>query len=110
VSVGQLVKFSNVINEMVETIEEVRAIRIPKESMDYARLVTHLRFSLERIMQKKTVKNPFLKEMKKKHKAEYGLAVQLTEILKHHLQTDIPEDETGFLVMHLYRLFQVYPT
>ncbi|WP_239626221.1 PRD domain-containing protein [Paenibacillus sp. H1-7] len=108
VPVGQLVKFSNVINEMVEMIEAVRSIHIPKESMDYVRLVTHLRFSLERIMQKKLVKNPYVKEMKKKHKEEYQLALQLTEIMKHHLQTDIPDDETGFLVMHLYRLFQVY--
>ncbi|WP_282942009.1 PRD domain-containing protein [Paenibacillus sp. RC67] len=108
VPVGQLVKFSNLINEMVETIEMYRSIRIPKESMDYVRLVTHLRFSLERVTQKKVVSNPFLKQMKKQYKEEYKLALELAEVMKHHLQTEIPEDEVGFLVMHLYRLFQVF--
>ncbi|WP_256865413.1 PRD domain-containing protein [Paenibacillus sp. 32352] len=108
VPVGQLVKFSSLINEMVETIEHFRSIRIPKESMDYVRLVTHLRFSLERVTQKKVVSNPFLKQMKKQYKEEYRLALELAEVMKDHLQTEIPEDEVGFLVMHLNRLFQVY--
>ena len=54
------------------------------------------------------VENPFLTEMKKSYKEEYQLALELSELMKTHLKTEIPEDEIGYMVMHLYRLFQVY--
>ncbi|MEX2460993.1 MAG: PRD domain-containing protein [Paenibacillaceae bacterium] len=108
VSVGQLVKFTTLINEMIERIEERRAIRIPKEGANYVRLITHLRFCIERIIQIQVIENPFLAEMKKNYKEEYKLALELSELMKDHLQTEIPEDEIGYMVMHLYRLFQVY--
>ncbi|MDB5053812.1 MAG: transcription antiterminator [Bacilli bacterium] len=108
VSVGQLVKFTNLTNEMIEIIEQRKSIQIPKEGANYVRLITHLRFSIERINQKTVVKNPFVDEMKKNFQAEYKLALELSSIMKEHLQSEVPEDEIGFLVMHLYRLFQVY--
>jgi transcriptional antiterminator len=107
VSVGQLVKFTNLINEMIELIEERKSIQIPKEGANYVRLITHLRFCIERIIQMQVVDNPFLAEMKKNYKEEYHLALELSLVMKEHLQREIPEDEIGYMVMHLYRLFQV---
>jgi transcriptional antiterminator len=108
VSVGQLVKFTNLINEMIEMIEERKSIQIPKEGANYIRLITHLRFCIERIIQMQVVNNPFLEEMKKNYKDEYRLALELSHVMKEHLRMEIPEDEIGYMVMHLYRLFQVY--
>jgi transcriptional antiterminator len=108
VSVGQLVKFTNLINEMIEMIEQWKSIQIPKEGANYVRLITHLRFCIERIIQKQVVNNPFLDEMKKNYEDEYRLALELSHAMKEHLQMEIPEDEIGYMVMHLYRLFQVY--
>jgi transcriptional antiterminator len=107
VSVGQLVKFTNLINEMIDLIEARKSIQIPREGIHYISLITHLRFCIERIIQKQMVENPFLAEMKRNYKHEYHLALELSELMKDHLQTEIPEDEIGFMVMHLYRLFQV---
>jgi transcriptional antiterminator len=107
VSVGQLVKFTNLISEMIELIEERKSIQIPKEGSNYVRLITHLRFCIERIIQMQVVDNPFLEEMKKNYKKEYHLALELSQVMKEHLQREIPEDEIGYIVMHLYRLFQV---
>jgi transcriptional antiterminator len=108
VSVGQLVKFTNLINEMIDLIETRKSIQIPREGIHYISLITHLRFCIERIILKQVVENPFLAEMKKNYKDEYHLALELSELMKDHLQTEIPEDEIGYMVMHLYRLFQVF--
>jgi transcriptional antiterminator len=107
VSVGQLVKFTNLISEMIELIEQRKSIQIPKEGSNYVRLITHLRFCIERIIQMQVIGNPFLAEMKRNYKEEYHLALELSEVMKEHLQREIPEDEIGYMVMHLYRLFQV---
>lgn len=107
--VGQMVKFAALINDMVELIETRRSIRIPKESTDYVRLITHLRFSLERVHQNKVVANPFMQDMRKQYKAEYKLADEMARMMGEHLQVKVPEEEIGYLVMHLYRLFEAFP-
>jgi transcriptional antiterminator len=109
VPVGQLVKISKLITELVELVEKEKNIPIPRDSLNYVRLISHLRFVIERIKLQKTEKNPFINEMKKHCHEEYGIALKLARLMKEYLQTDIPEDETSYLAMHLYRLFQHFP-
>ncbi|ANE46634.1 transcription antiterminator BglG [Paenibacillus swuensis] len=108
VPVGQLVKSTTLITEIVEIIERRRAIHIPKNSLDYARLIIHLRFAIERVKQKKTVKNPFVEGMKQLYREEYELASEIGAMLADRLQMHVPEDEVGYIMMHLYRLFQEF--
>lgn len=108
VSVGQLVKFTSMANDLVQLIESSRQIAIAKESMDYIRLITHLRYAVERIMQGKVAKNPFLPTIRKEHRNEYELALEMGRLMGTYLHMDIPEDEIGYMTMHLYRLFQTY--
>lgn len=110
VPVKQLVKLSTMLTDLVVFIEEEKDIAIPRESMDYIRLINHLRFAVERVKLGKTEKNPFAKSLKKQkeYKEEYGLAVRLARIMEERLGIPVPEDEVGYIVMHLYRLFQHY--
>lgn len=106
VSVGQIIKYTTLINRLIAAIERSENVRIPKQSADYARLITHFRYMIERILQRKKANNPFLPEIKTMYKREYALALELSRQMKEQLHEDIPEDEIGFIVMHLYRLFQ----
>ncbi|MEK8126885.1 PRD domain-containing protein [Paenibacillus filicis] len=108
VSVGELVKFSNLINECVELIEGELGNTITRDSMDYVRLITHLRFTVERISQNKVVGNPFMQELQTRYRQEYRIASELGKLMTERLHTEVPEEEIGYLVMHLYRLFQAY--
>lgn len=108
VSVGQLVKFTNLISDLVQLIETRKQVTIPKESMDYVRLITHLRYAVERVLQARVAPNPFLAIIRSDHRREYELALSMCRMMEDYLQTDIPEDETGYMAMHLFRLFQTY--
>lgn len=108
VSVGQLVKFTTLINDLVQLIETKKGITVPKESMDYIRLITHLRYAIERVLQGKVANNPFLEALKKDHREAYDLALEMGRLMGSYLNMDIPEDEIGYMTMHLYRLFQTY--
>ena len=110
VPVGTLMQFSNLVTELVELVESDKGISIPRDSIDYIRLITHLRFAIERVKQNVTEKNPFVKGMKKQYKEEYALAFKLSQLMQKQLKMEIPEDEVGFMAMHLYRLFQHYPS
>lgn len=106
VSVGQLVKFTNLINDLVQLIEVRKEITIPKEGMDYIRLITHLRYAVERVLQGHVSPNPFLSIIQSDYRMEYALALELCRMMGNYLQAEIPEDETGYIAMHLFRLFQ----
>lgn len=108
VSVGQLVKFTSLINDLVQLIETRKQLAIPRESMDYIRLITHLRYAVERVLQGRVAANPFLPAIRKEYRKEYELALEMCRQMGDYLQMDIPEDETGYMTMHLYRLFQAH--
>ena len=106
VPVGQIIKFTNLINILVTTIEQRGDIRIPREGTDYARLISHFRYMIERIMQRKTASNPFMQEIKRSQKREYALAAELSGLMEEQLQMEVPEEEVGYIAMHLFRMFQ----
>lgn len=106
VPVGRLVKASNIINELLDLIRTEGNITFGQGSMNHVRLMIHLRFSLERILQRSLIDNPFVKHIKKEYKAEYKLAQKLGKIMQDKLEVEVPEEELCFLAMHLHRLFQ----
>lgn len=106
VPVGQVVKVSNIVNELLDMIRKERDITFEQGSMNHVRLMVHLRFSLERILQGSLIDNPFVKHIKKEYKSEYRLAQKLGKVMENTLEVDIPEEELCFLAMHLHRLFQ----
>ncbi|MNC46653.1 Levansucrase and sucrase synthesis operon antiterminator [compost metagenome] len=87
-------------------IRKARNITFEHGSMNHVRLMIHLRFSLERILQGSLIDNPFVKHIKKEYKAEYKLAQQLGKVIQNKLEAEVPEEELCFLAMHLHRLFQ----
>ncbi|WP_426448981.1 PRD domain-containing protein [Paenibacillus sp. S-38] len=108
VSVGHLVKMSSLVGELVERVEERLGSRLPRDSMDYIRLVTHLRSAVDRISGRKAVPNPFMRDFEQAYRREYLLASELGEMIQEGLGEEVPEDEIGYMVMHLYRLFLTY--
>ncbi|ETT52029.1 transcriptional antiterminator BglG [Paenibacillus sp. FSL R7-269] len=106
VPVGQLVKASNIVSELMEMIRSERKIRFEQGSMNHVRLMVHLRFSIERILQGSIIDNPFVKHIKKEFKDEYKLAHRMGTFMQGKLSVDVPEEEICFLAMHLHRLFQ----
>lgn len=106
VPVGHLVKASNIVNELLDMIRQERNITFEHGSMNHIRLMIHLRFTLERILQGSLTDNPLVKHIKKEYKAEYKLAQKLGKTMQRFLEVEVPDEELCFLAMHLHRLFQ----
>lgn len=106
VPVGHLVKASNVVGNLVKYIEEEWKILFDRGSMDYVRLLMHLRFSVDRILNQEIhVDNPFAEQIRTKFPYEYDLAKRLSAMMEEELGKEVVEAEVCFLAMHLYRLF-----
>ncbi|NQF17496.1 PRD domain-containing protein [Brevibacillus sp. HB1.3] len=106
VPVKKAVQFTNIITELVSLIEERTAITIERSTIDYVRLITHLRFAVERIRQQKFIKNPLLDRVKTTMPEAYQLATELAQYISTRLEIAVPEDEVGYMALHLYRLLQ----
>lgn len=68
----------------------------------YVALIDHLAFAIKRLQQGIKIHNPFLYDMRILYPEEYSLAQEGKTLLEKRLEIDIPDDEIGFLALHLY--------
>ncbi len=111
--VSATAKYTSLIGEMVNIIEEEWEVTLSYQSLNYARLITHLRFALERIennVQKDTKENPLLNKIeiieriKLEFTKSYQLSNKLVNFMSQELQEVVPKNEVGYLTIHLERL------
>lgn len=104
--VSNTVKNTRLVSELVSTIEKHLGKHIDRDSIDYIRLVTHLRFAIDRIEKNCPVSNELLIPIKKKFKKAYFIATRISEIIKSTTGKEVPEEETGYIAIHIQRLIQ----
>ncbi|MCC3146013.1 PRD domain-containing protein [Halanaerobium sp. Z-7514] len=103
--VSKTVKNTSLIKKLVAKVEAEIGHNLAYESLNYARLVNHLRFALERIENNKEDNlNPLLENIKNNFAESFSLAAKLAEIIELRLDCEITEDEKGYLAIHLQRL------
>lgn len=65
-------------------------------------LTDHIGFAMERLKQGLVIHNPFLYEIKAMYPNEYALGMKGRKLLYQQLGVEIPEDEVGFIALHLH--------
>ena len=101
--VKESVKNTRIIKELVSIIEEAIQMKIPKD-LTYSRLVHHLRGAIERIESGHKVTNPLLDTLKRDLKESFEIALILKTKIEHDYNIIVPEDEVGFMAIHIDRL------
>lgn len=102
--VSKTVKNTSIIRNLVAKVEEELGENLEYDSLNYARLVNHLRFALERIENRENNDNPLLDNIKNNFEQSFKIAGQLAEIIESRFEYQVPEDEKGYLALHLNRL------
>ncbi|QXM05343.1 BglG family transcription antiterminator [Crassaminicella indica] len=99
-----LSKIDPKIIELVEKIMVMIKKELGKELNPnvHVGLIDHINFAIKRLKEGIEIVNPFLFETKLLYPTEYDLAEKAVDILKNHLNIDIPEAEIGFLALHIY--------
>jgi transcriptional antiterminator len=96
--------YTKKIGEIMALISTLLKKEFNKNSLEYIRTVTHLNFMIERIMNKKTIKNNLLDNIKKDLYNEYNIAIKVAIKIENLLSIKVPEDEIGYIALHLNRL------
>lgn len=97
---------AQLIADLIVMIETELDITVQRQSLDYSRLLTHLRFAIERIRRGEQVE-----EVKKlehllsiEYPVLYELAKKLTLAMESRLSKPVYQAEISYLTMHLYRV------
>ena len=98
------VKYAYICNSALEIIEDELEIEIDRKSIDYARFASHIRYAVERILKQIAIKNELLPVIKKTYKGSYRLAKQVGKMMEEELYATVPEEEVGYLTLHIERL------
>lgn len=99
-------KHSQLVTKMVDMIEERLKIQLDKESIDYMRLVRHIRFTIERVVSGEKVEEPekITLLLKEEYPVCYNLSWKLIKVMQQELKKPVYNAEAVYLTMHLQRL------
>lgn len=101
-SVKQLNK---IVYRIREYLEEEWGLHPDKESLNYARFITHIKFVIMRLTrQEKTPEFAILGTIFDCYKEYIPIAQGIAKILQDNLQVLVGEDELAYIIVHLVRL------
>ncbi|MCV9886738.1 BglG family transcription antiterminator LicT [Metabacillus halosaccharovorans] len=92
--------------ELMEVAEEIIKLakrKLGRELNDsiYISLTDHINFAIERNKKGLDIKNALLWEIKKLYKDEFSIGLEALCLIKEKLEVTLPEDEAGFIAMHI---------
>jgi transcriptional antiterminator len=102
--VSRTVKYISLVNKMVSIIEEELGINLDKKDVNYARIITHIRFALERMEKGVDVVNPLLERIQSEFPLAFKIAEKLGRTIEERFERSVPRGEIGYLAIHLQRI------
>jgi transcriptional antiterminator len=105
-NLSEVNQHSQLVSRLVKMVEEQFEIDIDKESIDYMRLVRHLRFTIERVVKGEKVEEPekINSLLKLEYPVCYNLSWKLIKVMQQTLKMKVFDAEAVYLTMHLQRI------
>ena len=105
-NLSEVNQHSQLVSRLVKMVEEQFEIDIDKESIDYMRLVRHLRFTIERVIKGEKVEEPekINSLLKQEYPVCYNLSWKLIKVMQQTLKMKVFDAEAVYLTMHLQRI------
>lgn len=105
-NLSEVNQHSQLVTHLVNMIEDQLDIKIDKDSIDYMRLVRHIRFTMERVNKGEQVEEPekITSLLKEEYPVCYNLSWKLIKVMQQTLKKPVYNAEAVYLTMHLQRL------
>lgn len=97
------IKYSYLSNKIIIYIEEKFNSKIDKRSLDYARFLSHVRFTIERVLTDTVLKNDLTEIIKKSYPVSYEIAEGASKIIEETLDKKVCDDEVAYIAIHVER-------
>lgn len=101
--ISNTIKNTHLYASIAEHVEYRLGIEIDRKSLDYARFCTHIKFAIQRIVDKISNKNELASMIKKAYAESYSIAEEVSKIIEDELKIKVTKDETASLAIHIER-------
>ncbi len=88
----------------VKAIERAMGTELPKHQLNYARMVAHLRYAIQRVSNGQPIDNPLTDTIIEKLPQSYEVAMRASQEISMRIKKSVPVEEISFLAMHIERL------
>jgi beta-glucoside operon transcriptional antiterminator len=104
----QTIRQTAIVGSMVDTIKDYLKIDIQEDDISYQRLISHLRFAISRVedASSQIMDDEMLVMLKKKFSTSYNCAKEVASTLSETHGIHLPEQELGYITLHIERLRQ----
>lgn len=103
-SVSKSALYMQIIAACIEKIEDALQVHLDACSIERMRLITHLKFALERADKKIQISNPVLDSLKTTYPKTFALAMSLGDMMKDIYGIKLHEGEIGYLALHIQNI------
>ncbi|MBM7553835.1 glucose PTS transporter transcription antiterminator GlcT [Thalassobacillus pellis] len=105
-SLSDINQHYQLISQLIKVVEDAFDIRLDKQSVDYHRLVQHLRRAIDRIHVGEEIgkENRLAEMLKREYPLCYNLSWKLIKVMQRQLNRPVDESEAIYLTIHLQRL------
>lgn len=93
------VKILSLSISIVKMAEELLAVELDQNI--YISIADHISFAINRYHKGENIKNILLWDIKKFYPKEFAAALNAVDYINYELSVDLPEDEAGYLAMHI---------
>lgn len=102
----EVVRQTSVLKAMVHTINHTLNIEVETADIAYERLIHHLRFAMIRLKgnEQHTMDEEMFQMIKRKYPVAYDCAAKVAKKLSTQHRMHLPEDELGYITLHIERL------
>lgn len=95
---------NEILSDILSFLDKNLGRKIQRDSLEYFRLLTHLRFSIDRAMNGKTVENLLIDTIKEKFQNSYTLAERLSVYIYDKYKIHFNDGEVGYIAIHLQNI------
>ncbi|MEW9668145.1 PRD domain-containing protein [Ammoniphilus sp. 3BR4] len=99
---------TSMIRDMVDIIESCLDIKIAEETVSYERLITHLRFSVQRSETGESfldIEREMSEMVKEKYKESFSCAQKVGQFVSEEYDFELPEMELVYITMQIQRIY-----
>lgn len=103
-NVAQSLETARLVNRCLGLIEEYMNKKLTADSLGYNRLVSHIRYMLARVRKGESANLDLEDYARHSFPKEYEAAAKVCQILEQEMKLHFPQEETGFLAIHIRRV------
>ena len=103
-NVAQSLETARLANRCLGLIEEQMNRKLTADSLGYNRLVSHIRYMLDRVRKGESANLDLEEYARHSFPREYEAATKVCQILEQEMKLHFPQEETGFLAIHIRRV------